>query len=107
MQDTARLRKLLEPRSDVDAVAVNRVTLGNHITQVDTHPEGHPPVFRQVGILVSQPFLSLDGALYRIDCAGKLDQQAIAGSTDDAPVELDDLGLDDFGAKLGQASERA
>src|SRR4030095_9058010 len=32
--DTARLRKLLQPRSDVDAVAVNCVALGNHITQL-------------------------------------------------------------------------
>jgi hypothetical protein len=37
---------------------------------------------------------------HRIDDAGKLDQQAVAGGLDDAAAVLGDLRIDDRGAAL-------
>jgi hypothetical protein len=50
---------------------------------------------------VGQPFLNVDRALDRVECAAKLHKQAIAGGTDDASLELEDLGFDDLDTQLG------
>ena len=81
-------------------------SLGDHVAEVHAHAEGHAPVFGQVGILAGQLLLRLDRALHRVDRARELDQQAVAGGTDDASMELRDLGLDHLGyeAALSSAS---
>ena len=53
------------------------------------------------------PLLHLDRAAHRIDDAGKLDQQAVAGGLDDAAAVLGDLGVDELGADRLQRGERA
>ena len=46
-------------------------------------------------------------AAHRIDDAGKLDQQTVAGGLDDAPVVLCDLRIDELAAQRLEAFERA
>ena len=56
---------------------------------------------------VAQLPLHLDRALHRIDRARELDQQTIAGGTDDTSMELRDLAFRHLGSKLPQLRERA
>jgi hypothetical protein len=61
--------------------------------------ESHAPGFGQFGILIGQNLLRLNCALDCIHRAGEFDKQAVAGGTDDAAMELGDLGLDHLGAQ--------
>jgi hypothetical protein len=51
--------------------------------------------------------LHLDRTARRIDDAGKLDQEAVAGGFDDAATMLGDFGIAEFPANLPQRRERA
>ena len=51
--------------------------------------------------------LHFDRAAHRIDDAGKLHQQAVAGGLDDAAVVLGDLRIDEVAAQRFEAFERA
>ncbi len=51
--------------------------------------------------------LHLDRAAHRIDDAGKLHQQAVAGGLDDAAVMLGDLRIEELAAQRFEAFERA
>ena len=48
--------------------------------------------------------LHLDRAAHRIDDAGELDQQAVAGGLDDAAAMLGDFGVDKFAPQRLQAA---
>ena len=47
-----------------------------------------------IGIALGHPALHLGGAAQRVDDAGELDQQAVAGGLDDAAAVLGDLRVD-------------
>ena len=51
--------------------------------------------------------LHLDRAAHRIDDAGELDQQAVAGGLDDAAAMLGDLGIDERLSTGLEPGERA
>lgn len=53
----ARLGKFFQPGSDIDAIAIDRTPVGNHIAQVHGYAEGYAPIFRHTRILISQLFL--------------------------------------------------
>ena len=59
------------------------------------------------GVALGHLALHLDRAAHRIDDAGELDQQAVAGGLDDAAAMLGDLGVDQFAPKRLQRGERA
>jgi hypothetical protein len=56
---------------------------------------------------VHEPNGDIDRAAHRIDDAGKLHQQAVAGGLDDAAPVLGDLRLDQLAAQRFEAFERA
>jgi hypothetical protein len=58
-------------------------------------------------ILASQLELHLDRALHRIDRTGELDEQAIAGGSDDASVELGNLWREHLVSKPPEPAQGA
>ncbi|MGC2199462.1 MAG: hypothetical protein WA633_04835 [Stellaceae bacterium] len=50
--------------------------------------------------------MRVDGAAYRVDDTRELDQQAIAGNSDNTTAVLLDHGIDDFAAQHPQPFER-
>ena len=59
------------------------------------------------GVALGHRLLHLDRAAHRIDDAGELDQQAVAGGLDDAAVVLGDLRVDQLAAERFEPFERA
>ena len=87
-----------EPRRDVDAVAEDVAVLDDDVADIDADAELDAPLRRHVGVALGHPALHLDGAAHRIDDAGELDQQAVAGGLDDAAAVLGDLRIDQLAA---------
>src|SRR5262245_13036860 len=92
-RNAAGLDKLLQPRRDVDAIAMSVVALDNDVAQVDSHANIDVAVRRDRPVPLGHAALQDDGALDGIDDAGKLGQQAIAHQLEDVAVVLLDLWL--------------
>jgi hypothetical protein len=103
--DAAGLCQCLQPRRDVDAVAVDVAAIDDHVAEIDRDPEGDAFVLGRIGVAVHHRPLDLDRAPHSIDDAGKLHQHAVAGSLDDAAVMLPDLRVDELAAMRFQAVE--
>ena len=56
------------------------------------------------GVALGHLALHLDRAAHRVDDAGELDQQAVAGGLDDAAAMLRDLGIEQFAPQRLQAA---
>src|SRR6516164_6817910 len=65
------------------------------------------PLCRCCGVAGDHLPLQLDRAAHRVDDAGELDKQAVAGSFDDATPMLGDFGIAEFTANRAQRRERA
>jgi hypothetical protein len=89
-QDAAGLGQRLQPRSDVDALAEQVAAVDHHVAEIEPDAELHPPVGGQLPVALLQLALDLDRALHRLDDAGELRQQAVAGGVDHAPVVAGD-----------------
>jgi hypothetical protein len=59
------------------------------------------------GVPPGHRLLHFDRTAHRIDDAGKLDQQAVAGGLDDAAMMLGDFRIDELAAQRLEAFERA
>ena len=64
-------------------------------------------VGRQAGVALDHPVLHLDGATHCVDDAAKLDEAAVAGSLDDAPMMGVDRGVDQIAAQASEPRQRA
>ena len=73
-------------RRDVDAVAEDVAVLDDDVADVDADTELDAMVRRQRGIAFGHRRLHLGRATQRVDNAGELDQQAVAGRLDDAAL---------------------
>ena len=93
-KNTARVRQGLEPRRDVDTVAVQIAAFHNHVAEVDTDAQHDLSVIRQSHIGGLHCFLQLDSALDCIHGAGELDQYSVANHLDDPTVVLRDHRLE-------------
>ena len=82
--DAAGLRDALEPRRNVDAVAVDPGFVVDNITQIDADAELHAARRRHPFVARRHDGLDLDRALGRADHARELGQDAVAGGVDDA-----------------------
>jgi hypothetical protein len=87
-------RQSFEPRRDVDAVAKDIVALDDHVAKMNADPIADCGPGRRRGS--ARKHLRLDGnrAANRIDRRGKLDQHAVAGRFEDAPVKAPDRRSD-------------
>ena len=106
--DRAGLGDALEPRGDIDAVAHQvAVALLDHVAEVDADAKLDPLLRRQAGVALDHAALHFDRAAHRVDHAPELDDRAVAGALDDAPVMNGDDGVDEIAAKGPQAREDA
>ena len=78
----------LQPRRDVDPVAVDLLALDHHVAEVDADAKLHPALGGRLRILGLERGLHIDRALDGIDHAGELGQDAIAGGVYEASVML-------------------
>ncbi len=62
---------------------------------------------RHAGVALDHAVLHFDGAAHRVDHAAELDQRAVAGALDHAPVMDGDRGVDQVAAQSPQPRERA
>jgi hypothetical protein len=70
---------------------------------MDADPELNAPVLRNSCIALDEAVLDLDGAAHGVYDAAKLDDRAVAGSLDDAPVMGGDSGVHEIGAETPEA----
>ena len=62
---------------------------------------------RQAGVALDQAVLHLDGAAHRVDHAAELDEIAVPGALDDAPVMRVDGGIDQIAPQPPEPRQRA
>src|SRR5262249_29401869 len=101
------LGQYLKPRRDVDAVAVNVITVCDHVAEADPNPGGDAFLLGLLGVAVDHRPLDLDRATHRIDDAGKLHQHAVARGLDDPAPMLPDFRVHELAAMRFQAVEGA
>jgi len=58
-----------------------------------------PPTLRAAAVAFDEAVLHLNGAAHRVDHVAKLDETAVAGSLDDAPVMCVDGRIDQIAAQ--------
>ncbi|MGA9534956.1 MAG: hypothetical protein WBR24_03520 [Desulfobacterales bacterium] len=76
----------LQPRRDVDTVAIYPITVRDHIAEIDADSENHFAVVRQRGVTFLYFILNLQGAFNRIDGTDKLGQYIVTGRVDNPAV---------------------
>ena len=86
--DTVRLRDAFQPRSDVDAVAIDAAFIVDDIADIDANAELHAPFWLNRSVALCHFGLDSDRASDRVHHAGKFGENAIAGGVDDAPAEF-------------------
>ena len=86
--DAAGVGETLQPRRDVDPVTVDLIALDHHVAEVDADAELHPALRRQLRILSLERGLNIHCAIHRLDHAGELGQNAIAGRVYETAVVL-------------------
>jgi len=94
--DAARRRQPLQPRRDVDAVAVNIAAVGDHVAEIDPDAKSEAPLLGEIQIAIDHRALDFAGAAHRVDHARKFREHAVAGCLDDPAVMLADLRIDQF-----------
>ena len=84
--DATGLGKFLQPRRDVDPVAIDVGAVDHHISQIDADAKPHAMRLGWVRILVGNFLLNLDRALHGLDDAGELGDHGVAPGIHDPPV---------------------
>src|SRR5262245_47536568 len=84
----------LKAGGDVHAIPVEVVTLDDQVAQVKAHTEHKRSICWLVAIGLGHGLLKLDGGAQRIDCAGELDQGAVAGQLDQTPSIFGQNGIE-------------
>ena len=105
--DAGRIGERLEPRRDIDAVAEDVVILGDDVAEVDADAEFEPPLGGDIAVARGHLALHPNGATHRIDDAGELDKEPVAGGFDDPPVTFAKPRVGDLmppGAQPGKRS---
>jgi len=82
-----------EPCRDIDPVAVDIASVSDYIAEIDPHTEFDAAIQRHISVSLGHRALHFDGAAHRVDNAGELDEQPVAGSLDDAATVFLDLGI--------------
>ena len=74
---------------------------------MDADAELDAALGRHAGVALDHAVLHLDRAAHRVDHAAELDEAAVAGALDDAPVMRGDGGVDQVAAQAPEARQRA
>src|SRR5262249_37776117 len=85
-----------QARGDVDVVAVDVVRLDDDVAHVDAHAVGQVPLGWQYRIALGESALDRDGGVQRVDHAGELRKEAVAGGLHDASAILQHFGRHDL-----------
>ena len=106
-QDAARLGDRLQPRCDVDAVAIEVAALDHDVAEIDTDAQDDVAILGLTAVRGGHALLQIDGALHGVDGAGELDQHAVAGHLEDAALMLGDQWLQHLLAPGLERGQRA
>ena len=97
-----------QPRGDIDAVAHQiAVALLDDVAEMNADAELDAAVVRHAGVALDHRVLHFDGAAHGVDDAAELDERAVAGALDDAPVMHGDGRIDQIAAQRPQPRQRA
>src|SRR6266478_3535722 len=88
--DTAGLGETLQPCRDIDPVTVDLIALDHYVAEVDADAEFHTALRWQLRVLSLERGLNIHCVIHRIDHAGELGQNAVAGRVYEAAVVLPD-----------------
>ena len=83
------------------------LALDDDVAQVDADAEFDARLVGRAAVAVGHAGLDGDGAAHRLDGAGEIDQQAVAGALDDAAAVGGDMRLDQLAEMALQALQRA
>jgi len=103
----ARLCQSFEPCGDIDAIAKNVAVLDDDVPHVDTDAKLDAAVGRNTRVARGHLALHLDRAAQRVDDAGELDKQSVAGGLDEATPMLGDFRIKKLTAHGLEAFEGA
>ncbi len=101
--DATRLRNVLEPRRDIDAVPKDIMWFDDHVTDIDADPEGNASILRVGGRKFSDAGLELRSSSYRLYGARKLRQEPVAGILHDAAAVFSDCRVGNLRQKISQS----
>ncbi len=106
--DRAGLGDALKPRGDIDAVAHQiAVALLDDVAEMNADPEFDAALGRQAGVALDHAVLHFDRAAHRVDDAAELDEAAVAGALDDAPMMHVDGRIDQIAAQRPEPRQGA
>jgi hypothetical protein len=91
--DPARLAQGFEPGRNVDAIAEDVAILDDDVADIDAHAKLDATLWRCGSVAGGHFALHLDRATHRVDDAGELGKEAIAGRLDDATPMLGDFRI--------------
>ncbi|HJR23684.1 MAG TPA: hypothetical protein VJ822_18760 [Dongiaceae bacterium] len=84
--DATGTRDRLQPRRDIDSLAIEIAALDHDVAEIDADPQQESAVVGQSRIGLIHSRLQVHRATHRIDGAGKLRKDAVAHQLDDATV---------------------
>jgi hypothetical protein len=92
--DASRLANAFETRRNIDAIA-HKIAVGflGHVAKVNADAEVDTALGREARIALGNAILYFDGATHGVDHAAKLDEGAVPGPLDDAPIMRVDSGI--------------
>jgi hypothetical protein len=97
--DRARFADALQPRGDVDAITHEiAVSLLDDVAEVDADAELDPALGRQARIALDHAVLHFNRAAHGVNHTAELDDAAVAGALNDAPVMGVDGWIDQIAA---------
>ena len=106
--DRARLANAFEPRGDIDPVAHQiAVALFDDVAEMYADTKFDAALGRLAGIALDHALLHVDRAAHRVDDAAELDEAAVAGALDDAPMMRGDCGINQVAAQRAQPRQRS
>ena len=105
--DPARLSQCLETRRDVYPVSVNVPLIDDDVAKVDPHAELDATFDWHARVALDHLALHVNCAAYRVDYAGKFDEQAIPCGFDNPAAVLFNLRVCKLAPKELQRGERS
>ena len=106
--DRARRGDAFQSRGDIDAVAHQvAVALLDDVAEMNADPEHDAAVLGHAGVALDHGVLNFDRAAHGVDDAAELDDRAVAGALDDAPVVHGDGRIDEIAAQRPQPRQDA